>query len=187
MALDNDMFFWGDRGRNNLFLYGIRNLKDGRVNEFDDILGVCFLDSKGNEVCIEHEGTTDPGSYWLTPDRMGNQNGTAILVPGQYRKCWTIGVHRGKHPAFVQYKSPFKVWRDKDGDGKLTYGGQVYEDVTGLNGHTTSHISEVEKVGAYSAGCQVRQNDKDQQVVMSLAELSAEEWGAFFSYTLFAD
>ncbi|WP_420581945.1 hypothetical protein [Reichenbachiella sp.] len=169
-----------DHGAYNVNLFGIR--KRGSVNEFDDILGIAFRDDMGNPVVIEHKGTTKPGLYWLK-SKKGNANGTAILQPGQYPGCWMLGEHKG-YPALVQKGMPFKVWRDGDEDGELDYEGKTYTDVTGLNMHTTSFNNEIDKVGAYSAGCQVRQFDEDHIAVIEILKRSAAKYGNSFSYTL---
>jgi len=170
-----------DKGAYNLNLYGIRN-GYGSVNEFNDVLGVAYRDEQGNEIVLEHKGTTDPGSWWLR-NRMGNPNGTFILAPGQYRDCWSIGKHKG-YEALVQVGSPFKGWRDNDQDGQLDPEGKLYRDVTGLNMHTTSWLKQVDKVGAYSAGCQVRQYTEAHEHIMKLCRKSADFYGNSFSYTL---
>lgn len=169
-----------DNGVYNVNLFGIRT--KGKANEFDDVLGIAYRDDFGNGIVLEHRGTTDPGMYWLE-SKMGNVKGTAILVPGQYPKCWSIGKHKG-YEALVQNGMPFKVWRDNNQDGDLDFGGQEHSDVTGLNMHTTSFLSEVETVGAYSAGCQVRQRDEDHKVVMEILKRSADLYSNSFSYTL---
>jgi len=169
-----------DNGAYNVNLFGIRRLS--KVDEFDDVLGIAYRDDFGNGIVLEHKGTTDPGLYWLKT-KMGNPNGTFILAPGQYPKCWNIGNHNG-YEALVQNGMPFKGWRDNDKDGQLDLEGKTYTDVTGLNMHTTSFLNEIEKVGAYSAGCQVRQKDEDHRMVMEILKRSASLWGNKFSYTL---
>lgn len=167
-----------------LNLYGIRKGYK-TVDEFNDILGVAFVDSFGNEVCLEHQGSTKPGLYWLK-NKKGNINGTAILVPGQYLNCWKIGEHNGQYKALRQNGNPFRVWRDGDSDGLFDIQGRHYTDVTGLNMHTTSFRNDTQKVGAYSAGCQVRQNWQDHEAIMGIIERAIEVWGNnVFSYTLF--
>lgn len=170
-----------DKGAYNINLYGLRFGYD-QVDEFNDVLGVAFRDDRGNPITIEAKGTTKPGIYWLK-NRLGNKYGTAILQPGQYPTCWKIGLHKG-YEALVQNGNPFNVWRDKDQDGQLDPEGQTYKDVTGLNMHTTSFKNEIEKVGAYSAGCQVRQKDEDHRMVMEIIKRSAAIYGDTFTYTL---
>ena len=175
----NYAFFKGDL---NLNLFGIR-ATDMLVDEWNDILGVAY-EENGEQKVLLHWGTTKPGLYYLK-NKMGNINGTAILIPNQYRSCWIMGLHNGKYDALRQKGMPFEVWRDDDKDGELDYSGKIYKDVSGLNMHTESLINEIEKVGAYSAGCQVRAHDKEHFEVMDLIERSAEIYGEVFSYTLF--
>jgi hypothetical protein len=162
-------------------LYGIRNGYQ-TVDEFNDVLGIAFIDEFGNKGVIEAKGTTKPGLYWLK--NVGNKNGVAILMPGQHEKCWQIGLHKG-YEAMVQVGSPFKVWRDSNMDDKFDRTGAIYRDVTGLNMHTASFKSKTEKVGMYSAGCQVRQHHIDHLIAMAIARRAAEIYGNSFTYTLF--
>lgn len=107
------------------------------------------------------QGTTEPGQGWLL-EMMGNIKGTAILVPGHYEKCWTLGVHKGKYPALVQKIGyPFKVWRDKNKNGKADARGTVYTDARGINLHTTKQGYLTNFIGKFSAGCQVVFSYKD--------------------------
>jgi len=172
-----------DDGAYNVNLFGIRS-KDRTADIFNDTLGIAYRDEFNQPNILLFKATTDPGSYFLN-FKMGNKEGTAILVPGQYSSCFKIGMHKGYEALIQSNKAKFKVWRDCDQDGKLTIGGMIYDDVTGLNVHTTSFINEIEKVGAYSAGCQVIQNDKDLQIFLSVIKRSAEIYGDYFSYTLF--
>ncbi len=176
-------FFTGKYAIN---LFGIRQGYE-TVDEFNDILGMAFNDAFGNEVVLYHEGTTKPGYYWLKTKK-GNSSGTAILQPGQYLNCWELGKHNGKYDALRQKGMPFKVWRDGDSDGHLDVNGPTFTDVTGLNMHTTSFKTNIARVGAYSAGCQVRQHDEDHIVTMKILAKAFEIWkNPVFSYTLFDD
>lgn len=171
-------------GVNNVFLYGIRN--DSLLTDmWNDVLGICYLDSFGNKINLMHHGTTKPGLYWLK-NKMGHIKGTAILIPGQYRGCWKVGKHKG-YRALQQKRMPFKVWRDDNQDSQFDYSGRTYGDVTGLNMHTESRESNTKKVGAYSAGCQVREFDKEHFMIMNLIEHSIIRYGNSLSYTLFED
>jgi len=172
-----------DSGKHNVNLFGIRNGYD-TVDEFNDVLGIAYRDDNNKPVVIEHKGTTKPGLYYLK-NKLGNKNGTAILIPGYYPKCWTIGKHSGKYEALVQNGNVFNVWRDNDSDGKFDIGGRIYTDVGGLNMHTTSFVNYNAKVGAYSAGCQVRQYSKQHLEVMEIIKKSAQLYGNVFSYALF--
>ena len=170
-----------DNGNWNVNLFGIRTCYDV-VDEFNDYLGIAYRDERGIERCIIHPGTTKPGLYWLAQN-LGNPQGTFILAPGQYPQCWKIGQHKG-YEALAQVGSPFLGWRDDDQDSMLDPNGKMYKDVTGLNMHTTSFINHKEKVGAYSAGCQVRQRATHHTEVMAILRMSAKMYGNSFTYTL---
>lgn len=120
------------------------------VNKFDDLLGYLH-DGK----VTWHTGTTDPGRYHLLYPE--NVNGVAILCPGFYKDCWTMGKHRGEYDAWVQI-APVKVWRDKDKDAIIEYSVEVFEDARGINQHRANANAVSQNVEKWSAGCQVRNN-----------------------------
>ena len=166
----------------NINIFGIRS-NDSLVDEFNDWIGIAFKDVIGNAQIITFKATTDPGYYWLKK-KNGNINGTAILCPGQYRKCWQLGTHKGYEALQQSAFAKFKVWRDSDSDGVLDKTGRIYNDVSGLNCHTTSFLRDVNRVGQYSAGCQVIQDDLDFMIFLSIVKKSASLYGDYFSYTL---
>jgi len=177
----NYSFF--DTGSYNLNIFGIRkNL--GLVDEFNDVIGLAFKDDFENAIVIAFKSSTDPGLFWLK-NQLGNINGTAILCPGQYKACWDLGFHKGYQALQQSEVAAFCVWRDKNYNGELDENGPVYKDVTGLNCHTTSFKNDIIKVGKYSAGCQVIQDDLDFAIFLSIIKKSASKYGNTFSYTLF--
>ncbi len=180
--------FWADNKPYNVFIYGIRKIK-GKVNLYDDTLGIAYIDDKNNQIVAEFEGTTDPGLYYLK-QKLGNKKGTAILCPGQYRHCWELGKHgKYKQEALVQSKkAKFKVWRDNNNDGQLDFKGKIFDDVSGLNLHTTRYTNETVEnsfVNSWSAGCQVIKNPTNHSHIMTILNISAKRFGDSFSYTLF--
>jgi hypothetical protein len=180
-AIQNKGYAFFEDGAYDVNLYGIRN-SSMDADEWNDVLGVAYKDKIGNKINLMHKGSTKPGLYWLKK-KMGNLQGTAILIPGQYRGCWKIGEHKG-YEALSQKSGVFRVWRDNDSDGKFDYSGKTYDDVTGLNMHTESLIHKTEKVGAYSAGCQVRADDLEHFMVMQVLKISNKIFGNSFSFTL---
>lgn len=173
-----------DSGKFNINLFGIRD-SSNIVDEFNDILGVCYIDDFGRTNVIAVRGTTKPGAYWLG-GKMGNEKGTFILKEGFYPKCFKKGKHRGEYDCLVQADSNIFVgYRDFDKDNLIDYEGELHTDVTGLNFHTTSFLNNKEKVGAYSAGCQVAQDDKDFLTILSIVYKSMEIYGDRISYALF--
>ncbi|MFB6342640.1 hypothetical protein ACE1ET_13005 [Saccharicrinis sp. FJH62] len=172
-----------DRGSYNLNIFGIRS-DNPLVDEFNDFIGLAYRDVSRNKIVHLFNATTKPGLYWLK-QKTGSVNGTAILIPGQYKSCWTLGFHKGYQALTQKAIGVFNIWRDNDMDGDLDTSGQVFSDVTGLNLHTTSFKNDVEKVGAYSAGCQVIQDDLDFNIFLAVVIKSSMIYGSVFSYTLF--
>ena len=173
-----------DEGKFNVNLFGIRRSLE--VDIFNDLLGIAYRDEKNEPQLLLHAGTTKPGLYWLK-NKLGNMKGTFILAPGYYSRCWKIGLHHGEYQALVQAGNKiFKGWRDNDSDGQLDMNGPIYDDVQGLNSHTTSLLrGDAQKVGAYSAGCQVRKRLEDHKKLMDVCARSSEIYGNLFSYALF--
>jgi hypothetical protein len=173
-----------DGGKFNVNIFGIR--KDLTVDLFNDIIGIAYRDEHNNPVLKAYEGTTDPGYYWLK-NKLGGIGGTFILAPGYYPKCWKNGLHHGEYEALVQSgPDVFKGWRDNNSDGELDMSGPIVTDVQGLNLHTTSHLRGfAQKVGAYSAACQVIKYTKNHLELMGIVKKSRDLYGEFFSYALF--
>lgn len=171
-------------GKLNVNIFGIR--KGLTVDVFNDIIGIAYFDENNKPQLKYYVGTTDPGGYWLK-NKLGNIEGTFILAPGYYPNCWVIGLHHQEYEALIQSgPKVFKGWRDRNSDGKLDMTGPLLNDVNGLNLHTTSHLTgKAEKVGAYSAGCQVMQFTKDHLELMAIVKKSQTLYGPKFSYALF--
>lgn len=177
-----------DSGQYNVNLFGIRNKDLFTVNEFNDLLGVAYLDEFMNKQCLVFQGTTKPGLTVLK-NKLGHPDGTMILCEGQHKRCWTIRMHNeGKasaHEAYGQIgPGVFRVWRDKDGDGQFDLSGPIYTNASGVNGHTTRDF-DVENVNDFSWGCQVVNDDKEHGIWLSVGKRSAELYGNAFTYTLF--
>lgn len=181
--LYNKMGYPFYEGFYNVNVFGFRNPKL-TVDEFNDIIGIAYQDAFGRGVCLIYEGTTKAGLYYLK-NKLGNSKGTFILQEGYFKSCWKSGMHSGKYPALVQKGAPFTGYRDDDSDGQLDLDGQIYNDVTGLNFHTTSFINNIDKVGAYSAGCQVIKDDKDFLSCKAVIDRSIDTYGDSISYALF--
>jgi hypothetical protein len=163
----------------NLNIVGLR-AKPGTPNKFDDL--ICFLWQERGAWHLESwAATTDPGTYWLqNPMRV---SGTAILVPGQYRGCWQVGLHKGQYTALVQAEGDsFAVWRDGNRNAVPDPSGTIYRDAGGINLHHAGEAST--NVDKWSAGCQVFARTADYARAMDLIQQSAAGWGPKFSYTL---
>jgi hypothetical protein len=176
-------FYEGPYNVNN---YARRNKDLTTVDKFNDIRGVAYTDAFGNQINLEWACTTKPGLKPLSGGAM-NPNGVAILIPGFYPKCWTVGKHKGEYPALVQAGAGiFKVWRDNDIDGNFDFTGRVWTDVSGLNDHTT-RAHQINNVGGFSEGCVVTQDDKEHEIKMAICLRSAELYAPIYSFALFQD
>ena len=158
-------------------IIGVRS-KNNIANSFDDWLYLIYKDDSLNEQIHEFLITTDPGTYWL--ENPSNIEGTAILVPGQYKDSHTIGLHQGKYEALKQQK-PVKVWRDNNKDINLDQGGNTYEGVFGINIHRSNPKTESSVVEKWSAGCQVFKKVADFHFFMNICKKSSHK---SFTYTL---
>ncbi len=181
-------YFFHEIGKYNVNIGGLRNKDLVTVDKFNDYLFVAFMDEWQNKRLLLFAGTTKPGLAYLG-ETMLNPSGTGILIPGQYPNCWVIGTHNaGKPSAHEAFKQSgpkvFKVWRDKDKDGKLDFDGPVYDDVGGLDGHR-GNIAETFNVGPHSAACQVWQDDKEHSIAVAVGKRCIEIYGKPLTYTLF--
>lgn len=177
-TLDKKGYKFFEVGVLNLNLIGIR--KDKNVsNRFDDTFILAY---NGPEPIIKYfPCTTDPGRYYM---QNGLEKGTAVLVPGQYRGAYKLGLHQGKYEALVQAKE-VQVYRDANKDGKLDYVNPEW-GFFGINIHRSSPTGTSIQVDRWSAGCQVFANISDFNYLIAQVKRSLEtkEYGNTFTYTL---
>lgn len=171
-------------GNYNLNIIGVRKNNNNKVtNLYDDVLVVIYNTPTQKNVRQVYNITTEPGTYYMTIKPM-NKKGTAILVPGQYRATWQLGLHKGKYKALCQRK-PVKVYRD--GNMNMTYDlnpKKIDEGIFGINIHRSNEAWTRTTVDQYSAGCQVFNNPKDFAAFISFCEKQRELYGNNFTYTL---
>ena len=175
-------YAWFTKGNYNLNIVGIRSNNNNKVtNQYDDILVVDYNTGNGHKrVC--YTITTEPGKYYM--QNLDNPKGTAILVPGQYRGCWQIGLHRGKYKALCQ-KKEVKVYRD--GNKNMTYdmtSKSINKGIFGINIHRSNQSWIRNTIDKYSAGCQVFNNHIEFNAFMRLCEEQRKLYGNSFTYTL---
>jgi len=167
------------KGDYNLNIVGYRTL-DRNADSFNDYMFVTYLI---NGFIYFHIWpiTTDPGLYWLRkPSRL---EGTAILVPGQYRGVYRIDKHRGKYYALCQRNGSVKVYRDANKDIILDMLPETIQKGSfGINIHKAGRFSKY--VGRWSAGCQVFQKTNDFNVFMNICKEARDRWKNKFTYTL---
>lgn len=143
-ADETDIFGWGQA-----------------LGRWDDRIGVAYFDGK-YWVCHMFEATTDPGRV----AREG-QRGTAVMNPGQYRRAYAIGKHRG-HPAIVNWgKVAPDYTRVVQTNLGLANDGEGNEYI-GLNIHRGSTSADPpDEVGPFSRGCQVIRDFEDWEFYFS--------------------
>jgi hypothetical protein len=169
----------------NLNLIGIRS--NNKIADYfdDNILIIYRNDNKDWEV-FSAPATTDPGKVPLL--RPINKNGTAILVPNQYRGSHKIDLHAGKYLALRQSGGEVKVWRDNNRNKVLDMDDcTIQEGFFGINIHRANRRGSTAMVRSYSAGCQVFQKSRDFHKLMEICERSASFFGNSFTYTLLTE
>lgn len=177
-------FFDGKRSYN-LNIIGVRN-KSHDPKKFDDALLVIYRDNKKEWEVLAYEITTEPGPSILR--KPINPDGTAILVPGQYKGVYRVGLHGGsyRHTALVQRGGAVKVWRDQNKNEMIEIDENtlVQEGMFGINIHRRADAGEREYVRGSSAGCQVFKDSVDFAEFLELCNKSADIFGNSFTYTL---
>ena len=164
-------------------IVGIRNSETSNevTNHFDDTLTISYK-VDGEWKFHSWPATTDPGQYWI--ENPISKDGTAILVPGQYRGSHMIGLHQGKYEALRQRK-PVKVYRDNDKDLEYdTDEDTIKEGIYGINIHRSNPYDQSYYVNKWSAGCQVFKKVADFHEFMDICKKARDIWGNSFSYTL---
>ena len=175
-------YAWFTKGNYNLNIIGVRSNNDNKVtNQYDDILVVDYNTGNGHKrVC--YTITTEPGKYYM--QNLGNPKGTAILVPGQYRGCWQIGLHRGKYKALCQCKA-VKIYRDNNKDMIYNMTPKSIDKGTfGINIHRSNKTCICNTIDKYSAGCQVFNDPVEFNSFIRLCEKQRKLYGNSFTYTL---
>lgn len=182
MTLKGYDVFLNDSKNYNLNIVGIRN-QNLTTDIFNDWM-IVFWKYNNRLNQRWYKITTDPGDYTLKNPY--SQDGTAILVPDQYRGVYKIDKHQGKYEALCQRGGMVKVFRDNNKDESLDMDiNRIQEGWFGINIHGASQKTDVTKnVGAWSAGCQVFQDWRDFEEFMSICKRASEIWGNSFTYTL---
>lgn len=172
--------FFDDGKPYNLNIFGIRN-PDG-LNEWSDFLCVLYRNERYNWQLFQTPATTKSGLQGLR--KPVNKSGTGTLVPGQYLGIYRIDLHNGKHAALCQRNGPVKVYRDNNMDNVFDLKPEaIQEGLFGVNIH--SPFSDAPTVDGRSVACQVPSTVAAWNIILKLAQKSAELYGNSFTYTLF--
>lgn len=173
-----------------LNIFGIRS-NTKIAGEFDDWVGVAYLDNSRCERLFFAKATTDSGAkYLLNPL---HPKGAAIMLPGQYRKAYKLGIH-GRTWASGGYKAleqinPMRYVRDNNKNNILGDSVTVpFEDILKTNVHRANKFKIIDRIGGYSAGCQVIQDPVQFETFICICEeQKTHGHGDFFTYTLFEE
>lgn len=181
MFADKGYKFFEDKDYN-INIVGVRN-DSGKADTFDDNINIVYK-IDGKWIVDVYPATTEPGVNILK--RPIVKGGTAILVPGQYRSAYKIDTHGGKrrYKAVCQRSAKVKIWRDDNRDRNPDYTGPIHEGMYGINIHRQWGADDREYTGGVSAGCQVFQSSADFYEFMETCQISADDWGNKFTYTL---
>jgi len=175
-------------GTYNLNIFGIRDTCFAN-DAFNDYIGVAYEDDLCQKKVDLYPATCDPAVGYLRSPL--NKNGTIIMLEGQYRGCYKIGIHNRSKPvnsySALEQIGAMAYVRDNNKDNVLDI--DPSKKITGIfktNLHRCSKWKIVRYIGLYSAGCQVIQDPKhfDELMITAKRQVSLG-WGDKFSYTLF--
>ena len=173
--------FFDNNTAYNLNIIGVRRVNGAAPNKFDDTMVVVYRNKQKFWEVFTTECTTDPGLYWL--EEPMNVDGTAILVPGQYRSVYRRDLHLGKYEALCQRGAEVSVYRDGNRDRRHDMDPSTTDTgYFGINIHKAGRAST--QVDKWSAGCQVISRSDEFATFMDLTEEGAERHGNSFTYTL---
>ena len=185
-ALSSRNYKFFESGAYNLNIIGIRNSETEHkvTNRFDDLITLSYKNDKGEWQYHEFKCTTDPGTHWV--ENVLNEDGVAILVPGQYSKSHKIRKHQGKYDALGQ-QNPVSVYRDNNRDDIYQMNTEsINTGLFGINIHrATAKVGKTStQVDKWSAGCQVIASNDDFKLFMKICKKARDIWSNNFTYTL---
>lgn len=138
-------------GTHHLNLVGVRGWLDGKKvtnakDAYNDTIYVLYVDADGTRCVEAFRASVEPGRF----EKKLNPEGDAHLCDGRYE--FRRGLQQGRYPALVQ-ASPVKVWRDADKSGSQDE--TEHRIHTGYYGINIHYAGTTDRVGMWSAGCQV--------------------------------
>ncbi|MBN1377616.1 MAG: hypothetical protein JXA04_00105 [Gammaproteobacteria bacterium] len=176
---DKGYVVFKDARGHDLNIVGIRT-QDNTANRFNDWISVFYWFDK-QWTFFAFPGTTDPGTFYRQNPL--SVSGTAIMKPGQYRRAYKIGRHRGYKA--LQQAGSIAVFRDTNRDAVIdTTGVKEETGINAINIHKSNAHRASTLVGKWSAGCQVFQDPDHFGFFLTLCERAKEKYGNIFSYTL---
>lgn len=166
-------------------IIGIRTA-DRESNSFNDWITLSGRNDKGHEFLNIYPCTTDPGLYWLkNPMQV---DGTAIMVPGQYKGAYKIGLHKGY--VALEQKAVMCYVRDNDKDGvndidtlMLNKDNFIYDNIKSNIHRANERVASVQ-VDKWSAACQVLADPDQFDEFIELCKKGEANYSNSFTYTL---
>ena len=153
------------------WLLGVRSNEDA-VDKFDDKVYLF----KGETFIMVTSCTTNPGLPVLKGGFLKyNKLGAAVVKADEwYYNVWTYGLHMGRMPALKQVGN-FIVYRDGNMNGKSEeIGKPIVGAGYGINFHAATYDNNFrgiqEKIGNWSAGCQVVNNKQKHLEIIKLVK-----------------
>lgn len=146
-------------------MFGLRNESDQDKDVWNDKIGVVFQ----HKVYL-YSGTCDPSAYW-TKICGPTGKGVAHICLGYHENVYMVGEHKG-HEAMVQYGNKIRIWRDGNNNFRKDNEDIIQTGYFGTNIHRASAIKVTDKIGKYSAGCQVINDVEDHLKYMSIVKSS---------------
>lgn len=169
-----------DNGDYNLNIFGVRNSVP-EPDSFNDAIGIIYREN-GEEKVEIYNATTDAGLYWM--QKPMSTGGTAFMVEGQYKGLWQIGYHF--HIMALTQRTIVACYRDNNRDDIIDLEPRsITKGIYGINFHPAWAVEKADKVGQWSAGCQVTQYRADFDYILSKCQKGSVKWGNSFTYTLF--
>lgn len=161
------------------------------TNHFTDFLHVTYLNDKKEKV-ITIPATTKPGikgSIDTGGYTVEGITGTAIIIPGQYRKAWQFRdtfEEFSKYPYFKQV-GPISYWRDGDKDLEIdeTKETEQVGKIFGTHWHKMSQpgIYGNGQVNNWSKGC-MGWPEPELKKILAIVRLSVNLYGDKFTGTI---
>lgn len=174
-------YAWFSKGAYNLNIIGVRHTATKCNDAYEDVL-VLVYNTETKTKRMVYTITTTPSLYYLKNPIA--TKGTAILVPGQYRGCFKIGLHKGEYRALCQTK-PVKVYRDYNKNDVYDLEPTTIEEgIYGINIHRSAKEYKRNTIGKYSAGCQVFTDPKEFIAFLRICGEQEKRYGNSFTYTL---
>jgi hypothetical protein len=163
---------------------GIRNPES--TNKFGCTMCIAYRDDNFQPIVEYFPCTTVPGTHWLLNPL--SSNGAAIIMEGQYRGVYKVGIHNRSRPsksyAALEQVKPMKYFRDNNKNSIVDANGKVYSGIFKTNIHRASSTWVSQFVDKWSAGCQVITGPENWKKFMKICSNSTLRYGNSITYTL---